>query len=55
MRWKAKPRPKVGDVRTRRGFLWLPMRIENGVRWLEFATWQEELTGGEWIARVWID
>ena len=38
MRWKAKPPkplPKNGDLRVISKFLFLPLRINNRVRWLE--------------------
>lgn len=34
MRWTP---PIVGDVRYVVKFLWLPLRLENEVRWLELA------------------
>lgn len=39
-------RPKEGDRRIRRQFLWLPMRTEDGIRWLEFVTLEEVYTIG---------
>lgn len=35
MRWTI---PNYGDVRK---FLWLPVRVGNEVRWLEYATIRE--------------
>lgn len=42
MRWKNKPEPKDGDIRTRRTFLLAPRRFGNDSRWLEMATIREE-------------
>lgn len=36
MRWKAN-NPKVGDVRVKMGFLWLPVTLQGETRWLEYA------------------
>lgn len=42
MKWIRKPLPNLGDRRQRSGFLWLPKRIGNEIRWLERACWIEE-------------
>lgn len=42
MRIKYKPTPKVGDKRTVSRFLLFPLEINNEIRWLEHATWEEE-------------
>ena len=39
MMWKAKPRPKIGDIRVRRKFAWLPM--EFSVCDIEHYVWLE--------------
>jgi hypothetical protein len=36
MRWKNK-KHNIGDVKTVRKFLWLPLTIKNETRWFEFA------------------
>lgn len=46
MRFEHKPeapRPKNRIKRERRGFLWFPKRIGDEARWLEVATWEEEV------------
>ena len=35
MRWKSKPKSKVGDERVITQFLILPVKIGNETRWLE--------------------
>ena len=45
MRWRVndpKDDPKVGTIRIDSGFLFFPKSINNEVRWLEFATWEEK-------------
>lgn len=37
MRWKARPQPKIGDVRTIQKFLLLPRCLGREWRWLEVA------------------
>jgi len=37
MRWKAKPQPKLSDVRIIDCFLWLPKCVNDEWRWLENA------------------
>lgn len=44
MRWGKEQ--KVGDIRHRDGFLWLPKRIGDEWRWLEWAAWKEEFVEG---------
>lgn len=34
MRWK---KATIGDARHRLKFLWFPLRVDNEVRWLEYA------------------
>ena len=54
-------RPEGGDSRTKKGFLFLPKRIGNETRWLEFATWKQfcywELNGEfyKWVDYKWVD
>ena len=49
---------KIGEMRERTAFLFLPKRIGYETRWLEHATWREyhspsNLTG--WEPLEWID
>ncbi len=37
MRFKRKPMPQHLEERIKRKFLWLPLEIDNEVRWLEYA------------------
>lgn len=37
MRWKQKPKPKEGDIRIIKKFLFFPKKIEDETRWLESA------------------
>jgi hypothetical protein len=39
-------KPKPGDRRTVRGFLWFPKEINGESRWLESGEWQEEYLPG---------
>lgn len=60
MRWNKKPYSKHGDVRIKTGFLFFPKSINNEVRFLEYATWEElyltwETSPSEWVATKWID
>lgn len=41
MKLKLKPLPKDGDTREKTKFLWLPKEINQEIRWLEYARWQE--------------
>ena len=36
MRWKNKQEPKLGDVKYKKVFAWLPVDIEGHTVWLEF-------------------
>jgi hypothetical protein len=59
--------PEVGTIREKTAFLWLPMRISLIWRWLERATWKEEVKIVEtdyhyystydptWVAIGWLD
>lgn len=69
MRWTIPPSPQQGDERFVYGFLVLPRRINNEVRWLEKATRQQRFEVYEgffdgyinergwrrWIDIAWID
>lgn len=49
MKWTAsqpKPRPKVGDIRYVRRFLFLPTRIGDEVRWLGLEEIKQEAYRG---------
>ncbi len=54
MKWKEK-QYKTDDVRRRQGFLFLPKRVHDDVRWLEQATWDERYYGAGWHISKWID
>ena len=43
MRFKMKPQPEEGDTRIKSKFLLFPKTINNGTRWLERASWKEQL------------
>lgn len=43
MKWK---KPRIGDIRIRKGFLLLPKTINGETRWLKWAVWKEEYIGG---------
>lgn len=36
MKWKAKQKPDVGDVRHIKRFAWLPTEVQGHMLWLEF-------------------
>lgn len=64
MRWQTTPdkEPKVGDERIVTKFLWLPLKINDSVRWLEFANvcqrlveWREADMAGYYTWTEWID
>ena len=60
MKFKHAPKnAKEGDKRIRRGFLIFPKQLEYETRWLEVATWEEELKSGYefswWEATRWVD
>jgi hypothetical protein len=46
MRYKEKPEPQPGDIRTRTRFLFIPTLINHEWRWLEPATWKERYMSG---------
>lgn len=59
-------RPELGKSRVRRRFLLFPKRIGGETRWLELATWKEEVAyrvdrqsrvyeGWTWKPVCWID
>lgn len=56
MRWKQ---PKVGERRTRAGFLWWPRKINRITRWLERAKWEERVIRYDfttrWRPERWLD
>ncbi len=35
MRWNRKVRPKDGDIKYVRRFLWFPLKLDGETRWLE--------------------
>lgn len=46
MRWKTKPRWIQDDERTIQVFLWIPMKVQNEWRWLEWATVRQKYKSG---------
>lgn len=52
MRWVVKQAPSLGELRQRSGFLWTPMTLDKQVRWLEFATWEEQFQYNGRIVKV---
>lgn len=55
MRFTKDDRPKHGDRRVRRFFAWLPVRIHNEVRWLEYVEFEESYYKGEWTRDRFMD
>jgi hypothetical protein len=49
----------IGDTRIKSGYLFFPKRINRSTRWLEYATWVEELNHGlfhnDWWNIRWFD
>ncbi len=62
MKWPVKPDPKEGDLRHKTRFLFFPKTIDRQTRWLELATWAEELRiaksttpmGAPYVGAFWI-
>jgi hypothetical protein len=52
MRWR---RPKRGDKRVRRKFLWFPLELDGETRWLERASWDEEYGTTMWFPLRWVE
>lgn len=50
MRWIE---PKDMARRTRRGFLFLPMKLGRETRWLEWTAWWE-IHDGAWRPYAWV-
>jgi hypothetical protein len=44
MRFKKEKSPKVGDKRITSYFAFLPITVDNEIRWLENVTIEEEFT-----------
>lgn len=44
------PWPPAGDGRIESRYLWWPKRIGDETRWLEWATWEEEVV--HWVDAV---
>lgn len=60
MRWE-KCNPKINDIRIERKFLFLPMRIDDECRWLEFArieykflNVESRYVGGSYYSNEWV-
>jgi len=45
----------MGEGRTREEFLLFPKEIDNEIRWLENAKWQERYDGVVWVGEFWIN
>lgn len=41
---EPKPSPREGDTRAKRRFLLIPKIIQRELRWMEWASWEEEAT-----------
>ena len=52
MRWN---KPEFGEKRIVKGFLWFPKQINNDVRWLEKAKWEQVYVEDHWFDREWLD
>jgi hypothetical protein len=57
---EIKPYPQDGTIRYKAKFLWFPVVINNELRWLEEAIWEEKSwrghSGGSyWEKTKWID
>ena len=46
MKWLDRSLPNNGEKRTRKAFLFLPKKIGEETRWLEFAKWLEHYNIG---------
>lgn len=48
MQWEEKKKKKLvnGDVRERKGFLFLPRAIGGIVKWWEWAAWEQAYSSG---------
>lgn len=53
MKWKKKYTPLDGE-RTVTRFLFLPVQIDDEIRWLEKATLRETLTTSSILNAVWV-
>ena len=55
MRYIISPRsrPKTGDTRIRKGFLYFPKIIEIEIRWWEYAEWEETYFETNWMEGRW--
>jgi hypothetical protein len=46
----------IGELRKRKGFLFLPKRIHSELRWLEYARWTEKVDSNfTWLPIYWDD
>ena len=41
IKFTYKEKPRMFDIRTRNGFLFIPRIIDNEFRWLQRASWEE--------------
>ena len=57
MRW-YRNRIQIKDTRIKTSFLWFPKEINDETRWLERATWKEEVIptryGLKWTEKCWL-
>lgn len=49
MKWEAKQKPSVGDVRHIRRFAWLPTEVQGYMIWLEFYCERQVYIQYEWV------
>ena len=56
MRWISKL-DKIGDRRIKQSYLFFPKRIDDNVRWLEWATWEDRYYGWRagWAPIKWLE
>lgn len=56
MRWTHVKRPRKGDTRRRRVFLWWPLKLGREIRWFEMATVEERVNRSRaWVSDRFID
>ncbi len=49
MKWKIKQEPKLGNIRCRRVFAWMPTVVGEYIVWLERYEVKEEYIMDEWV------
>ena len=55
MRWKKRPKPKIGDTRIVKRFLLFPKNLNNDVVWLEVAHIRQCIYHGDYFGYTWKD